>query len=324
MSNLSDNLLKIGALVSGGLAVTGAIYAGYHWLRFAHAGSETGRGTGENLGNLGGATPSMRRAEMRELAYAGSPAFRMSLPWLDLISSLTTRLDLSFLRDYIRTPYSRAGYPGGLDDDEVVSLGILIGLGVSLFLAFTFFVFFGPLWIILGLFGIPLGFLVLITQLKSQAAEREIKILQAMPYLLDLLVLMLRSGTSLRIALSRVVEDYRTHPIGVELGQVLAEMDVGSSRAEAFRKLAARLKIQDLSALADAIVQSEELGWPLAETLERLGDRLSSERVLRAEAKAGAAGVLVMLPSTLVLAAAVLLLFSPIIVKLLRTGTLID
>ena len=61
------------------------------------------------------------------------------------------------------------------------------------------------------------------------------------------------------------------HPVGEELGQVLAEMDMGSpARAEAFRRFAARLAIQDVTSLADAIVQSEELGWPLADTLEHL------------------------------------------------------
>ena len=76
--------------------------------------------------------------------------------------------------------------------------------------------------------------------------------------------------------------------------------------------------------LTDALVQSEELGWPLAETLEGLADRLNGERVLRAQATAGAAGVYVMLPSTLVLLSAVLLLFAPFIVRYLVTGTLAD
>jgi tight adherence protein C len=255
---------------------------------------------------------------------AQSPVFRVTLPWLGVIAAMTARLNLEGLRNYVRVPYAQAGYPGGLDDDEVVSLGVLLGLGAAVFVGFSAVVLLGVWWVWIGVMGLPLGFLILVSSLKSQASARELKILQAMPYLLDLMVLMLRSGTSLRIALSRVVEDYRYHPIGVELGQVLAEMDVGTSRADAFRRLAERLKIPDVTSLADVIVQSEELGWPLAETLERLADRLSAERVLRAQSKAGAAGVLVMLPSTMVLAAAVLLLFGPIIVRALRAGSLVQ
>ena len=327
MAGSANEILKYAVAGCGGLALAGLIYGCRQVLRETRVrglneGEPGSVGAGAG-GQNAGPTTSMRREEMRDLALA-STGFRLLLPWLNVINGMTRQMNLDFLRTYLRGPYAQAGYPGGLEDDEVVALGLLIGMGVTLFLAFSLAVLFGPAWMALGLMGMPLGVLILVTNLKSQATVREIKILQALPYLLDLMVLMLRSGTSLRIALGRVVEDYRTHPIGVELGQVLAEIDVGSSRAEAFRRLADRLKIQDLTSLSDAIVQSEELGWPLAETLERLADRLSSERMLRAQNKAGAAGVLVMLPSTMVLAAAVLLLFSPIIVKLLRTGSLAD
>ncbi len=263
---------------------------------------------------------SMRRNDMRQRALRKSALWRLLLPWIQLFSALLVRFDLASLREYVSEPYARAGYPGGLDDDEVVALGFILGLGIAAFIAFSTWVFVGGLWMAIGVAGIPIGYIVLVSNLKTRAHLREIQILQGLPYLLDLLVLMLRSGTSLRLALTRVVADYDDHPIGVEFGQVLAEIEVGAVRVDAFKRMSDRLKIQDVTSLTDSIVQSEELGWPLAETLERLADRLSAERILRAQAAAGAAGVLVMLPSTLVLAAAVLLLFSPIIVRILRNG----
>jgi len=141
-----------------------------------------------------------------------------------------------------------------------------------------------------------------------------------MPYVLDLLVLVLRSGTSLNIALARVVGDYQDHPVGEELGQMLSEIEMGAPRTEAVRRLAERVGHTDISAMAESMVQSEELGWPLADTLERQADRMAAERVLAAQAKAGAAGVWVMLPSTLVLVGAVMLLFGPIIVRYMQGG----
>ncbi len=225
------------------------------------------------------------------------------------------RLGLEPLLNYIRVPYARAGYPGGLEDEEVVALGFFVGIAITIFLAYSIALLLGTSLIWLALFGMPLGLMVLVANLKSRANARELRILQALPYVLDLLVLILRSGTSLSIAMIRVVEDYQDHPVGEELGQVLAEMEMGAPRVESFRRFAARVAIPDITSLSDAIVQSEELGWPLAETLEHLADRLASERVLRAQAKAGAAGVLVMLPSTLVLMSAVLLLFGPLILR---------
>ena len=99
---------------------------------------------------------------------------------------------------------------------------------------------------------------------------------------------------------------------------MLAEMEMGSDRQDAFEGLLQRVPLEDVRQVVDNIVQAEELGWPLADTLKRLSDRVANERVLRAEETAGRASVMVMLPSTLILAAVVLILFGPIIVRALR------
>ena len=266
---------------------------------------------------------SMRRQDMRARALKSSLSFRAILPFIRFFATPVERLNLESLRVYTRASYAKAGYPGGLDDDEVVSLGFLLGILTCVFLGMSIAILGNPAYAFLGLLGLPIGFLILVSSLKSRAQIREVQVLQALPYMLDLMVLLLSAGTSLRIALGRVVTDYEDHPIGVEIGQVLAEIDVGSSRIDAFQRLSARLRINDIDSVVDSLVQSEELGWPLADSLERLSDRLSSERILRAQAKAGAAGVIVMIPSTLVLLAAVLL-FGPIIVRLLRSGSIVQ
>ncbi|HVT80956.1 MAG TPA: type II secretion system F family protein [Phycisphaerae bacterium] len=271
----------------------------------------------------GGALTSMRRAEMRQQALEESPLFRFFLPIITALSASVNQLGLDPLREYVHTPYVRAGYPGGLDDDEVLATGILLSAAFTFFIGFVATALGGLAFSWLALIGIPAGFFVLVVHLRARAKEREVEILRSLPYVLDLLVLMLRSGTSMRIAMGRVIEDYSRHPFGIELGQVIAEIDVGAHRAEAFKKMADRLKIPDITSLVDAIVQSEELGWPLADTLERLADRLNSERILNAQAKAGAAGVYVMIPSTLVLLAAVLILFAPFIVSYIVTGSIV-
>jgi tight adherence protein C len=267
----------------------------------------------------GATLTSMRRAEMRQVALHDSALFRSFLPLISSVAVSVNRLGLDPIRQYLHDPYVRAGYPWGLDDDEVVALGVLLAAGFALGLGFVAAAFAGLMFVWVGLIGLPLGFVALAGHLKGKADERRIEILRSLPYALDLLVLMLRSGTSMRIAMARVIDDYARHPLGVELGQVLAEIDVGAHRADAFKKMADRLKIPDITSLVDAIVQSEELGWPLADTLERLADRINAERMLRAQATAGAAGVYVMLPSTLVLLSAVILLFAPFIVTYIVT-----
>ena len=306
-----DLILKI---IASGLYGLAAAAIGLSIMQILQSGAQAPRVT----------MVSMRRSERRQQMIRSNPLMALLMPFISNLGRLMARAELRVLRDYVRAPYARAGYPGGFEDDELVSVGMLMGSALSLLLAFFAWQLLGPEWSWLGMMGLPMGYLLLVSTLKSRADEREIQIVTAMPYMMDLLVLILRSGSSLGIALKRVVADYEAHPIGEELGQALAEIEVGAARVEAFRRMAERLDIDDLTSFCDSVVQSEELGWPLAETLERLADRLNSERVLRAQAKAGAAGSLVMIPSTMVMGSAVLLLFGPFIVPIMINGFKMD
>jgi len=267
---------------------------------------------------------SQRRGDKRRKAMEQSSGFATFVSLLRVPAGMVSRMEPEALRRYIHEPYAQAGYPGGLDDDEVVAAGLLLGVMAGVLTAFSLGTLLGMQWSLAGVLALPVGFLAVVSSLQNRAEARQLQIVKTMPYVLDLLVLILRSGTSLNLALARVVADYADHPVGEELGQVLSEIEMGAPRAEAIRRLAQRLNNQDITALSDSMVQSEELGWPLADTLARQADRMAAERILAAQAKAGAAGVLVMLPSTLVLMGAVLLLFGPMIVRLLRGGLMLN
>jgi tight adherence protein C len=305
---MSSDLLKFLSSVCFGAAATCLGVVAYRGLR------------GEVVEGVLPADPSIRRAEMRRRALANSPAYAFFLVWLRIPALLLSRLGTTPLRRYVREPYARAAYPGGLEEDELVALGVVLSLAAGLFVGFSAAVIAGPGYAWFGLCALPCGFLGMVSYFQTRAEVRESQILKSMPYVLDLIVLILRSGTSLTIALRKVVADYNEHPVGDELGQVLAEIEMGAPRVESLRRLAERVKAADIGALAEAIAQSEELGWPLADTLERQADRMAAERILMAQSKAGAAGVLVMIPSTLVLLAAIILLFGPILVRFMQGG----
>ncbi len=299
--------LKLLASLSFGLAAALFVVVGYRLTDSA-----------ANLDARKYTPTSMRRAAQRERSLRSSLFWPMLLPIVRALADPVARMGPVALREYVRRPYATAGYPGGMEDDEVVALGLIIGSFITVFLAFSAVVLVGPAVAFAALLGFPLGFLALMSTLKTRAANRQADMLRSLPYVLDLIILILRSGTTLGIALARVVDDYKDQPLGDELGQVLAELNMGASKIDAFKSFAKRVNVGDVVSLADSIVQSEELGWPLADTLERLADRLAAERVLRAQATAGAAGGWVMLPSTLVLMAAILLLFGTLIVRILR------
>src|SRR4029077_6556409 len=105
------------------------------------------------------APTSLRREEMRKFALENSPLFRFFLPFISGLSTFVGRLGLDPLRQYVHDPYVRAGYPGGLDDDEVVATGLIVSGILTVALGFIVVALLGPALAWLALLGVPLGFM---------------------------------------------------------------------------------------------------------------------------------------------------------------------
>ena len=132
-----------------------------------------------------------------------------------------------------------------------------------------------------------------------------------MPFLLDLLTLLMEAGASFLNALKQGVNEFGEHPISQEFGRVLADMNMGKARTEAFHNLRSRLQDDEISSIVGAIIQSEELGTPLAHIFRTQADVLRVKRTQRAETIAGEAGVNMLLPAVLIMASTVLVILGP-------------
>ena len=82
-------------------------------------------------------------------------------------ATVVNRFGMEPLRSYIRVPYARSGYPGGLEDEEVVGLGFLLGVGLTVVLGYTLAILWKSSMVWLGLFGMPLGFIVLACEFEG-------------------------------------------------------------------------------------------------------------------------------------------------------------
>src|ERR1051325_5320347 len=135
----------------------------------------------QKAGSRSGTLTSMRRAEMRQSAMEGSPVFRATIPFISSLAASVNSLGLDPIRQYVHEPYVRAGYPGGMDDDEVVATGLLLSAAFTLALAFITTGLFGLAFTFLALVGIPLGFVAVVAHLKAKADERQVEILRSLP-----------------------------------------------------------------------------------------------------------------------------------------------
>jgi tight adherence protein C len=157
-------------------------------------------------------------------------------------------------------------------------------------------------------------------RLAQTAQRRLLLIKRRMPYFLDLLTLLMEAGASFLDALKQGVQEFEGHAVATEFGRVLTDMNMGRTRREAFDNLRERLNDDEISSIVGSIIQSEALGTPLSEVFRTQADVLRLKRSQRAETIAAEAGVRMLLPGVLIMAAAVLLILGPFMLNYLHFG----
>jgi tight adherence protein C len=157
-------------------------------------------------------------------------------------------------------------------------------------------------------------------RLAARSAQRLRQIKRRMPYLLDLLTLLMEAGSTFLNALNQAVDEFRGHPVAEEFGRVLADMNLGKTRMEAFQSMRDRLADDEITSIIGTIIQGEHLGTPLARIFRSQSDVLRVKRSQRAEGIAGEAGVNMLLPGVLVMASTVLIILGPFLLNYVKFG----
>lgn len=152
-------------------------------------------------------------------------------------------------------------------------------------------------------------------KLAATAHYRLFQIKKKLPFLLDLVTLLMEAGSTFLQALKEGVDEFRGQPVGIEFGRVLAEISLGKSRSMALESLRERLSDDEITAIIGSIVQGEVLGTPLAHVFRTQADVLRIKRTQRAETIAGEAGVKMLLPGILVMASTVIVILGPFLLS---------
>ena len=184
-------------------------------------------------------------------------------------------------------------------------------------------------WELMGVAGTMLATLLAVLtafllrrRLSFRARYRLVLIKRRLPFLLDLLTLLMEAGSTFLQSLKEGVDEFRDHPVGQEFGRVLAELNMGKTRTEAFEAMRTRLADDEITSIVGSIIQGEQLGTPLARLFRTQADVLRIKRTQRAETLAGEAGVKMLLPAVMVMAATVIIILGPFILSFLMSGLL--
>lgn len=171
---------------------------------------------------------------------------------------------------------------------KVMAAGI--ALGVSLLWAGR-----GGVWLVAVPLLVLIGFFVPDLLLVNIAQKRTDEIRRRLPDAIDLLNLCVESGMGFQAALTQVAAT-QDGPVAEELSRVLREMQLGQSRRDALKALAARTKQEDLLRFVSAMNQVDRLGIPIAAVLREQAKEMRARRRDRARERAQKVPVKIMLP----------------------------
>ncbi|HST14281.1 MAG TPA: type II secretion system F family protein [Gaiellaceae bacterium] len=146
-------------------------------------------------------------------------------------------------------------------------------------------------------FGVA-GFVAPTYVLERRARRRRQRIHADLPDALDLLAVTVEAGLGLHGAIARMAEA-TTGPLADELTLVLTELRVGDSSERALNRMAKRLQSPEVESLVRSLIQGEQLGLSLAQTLRNLSEDVRHKRRLAAEEEAAKAPVKMLLPTAL-------------------------
>jgi tight adherence protein C len=241
------------------------------------------------------------------------------------VIQLLARVNRILFRDYLREigrEIQVAGLPRFWTAEEYIGKLEIISVMLSPFYLYFFHEIMGPAGVVTAVVSTVMTAWLMRRRLASRARYRLLQIKRRLPFLLDLLTLLMEAGSTFLQALADAVEQFGDHPVGQEFGRMLSEINMGKGRTPALEAMRDRLEDDEITGIVGSIIQGEDLGTPLAKLFRTQADVLRIKRTQRAETIAGEAGVKMLLPAVMVMASTVLIILGPFVLGFIYSGFL--
>jgi len=196
----------------------------------------------------------------------------------------------------------RAGYfdASAVTIFQVVRALICIGVFVAAVWAFNRFV---PemsriATLIIAMFAAGVTFVLVNIYIDRRGGAKEREYRRLFPDFMDMLIVCLDAGMSIEAAADRVAREFvdKQQDFGLHLSIMMLEVRGGRRLRDALANLATRLRIDEARSLSVLFRQSEELGTSVTQTLRVYSNEMRDLRIVRAEEKANALPIKMLLP----------------------------
>ncbi len=285
-------------------------------LWWAVAGTRTSQAVARNL--AGGLTPV---TDLREIALGRSMADRAVIPAVRAFGSWARRFTPAGWVRKLEQRTTLAGESAAWPVERLLALKFALGtIGAG-----AGFVMMGadlktlPL-VAAGVFGI-LGYFLPDAFFHSKASERQAIIRLALPDTIDQITISVEAGLGFDSALDRVGRA-GSGPLADEIIRTLQDVQAGLPRDQALRNLVGRTDVGELRHFVFAIIQAENYGIPIADTLRVQSRELREKRRQAAEEQALKLPVKLVFPLLFcIFPALFVVLLGPAAIRIVRTLT---
>ncbi|WP_228547538.1 type II secretion system F family protein [Filobacillus milosensis] len=232
--------------------------------------------------------------------------FRRNIP-----SEKQEKLELKLLR---------AGNPMGLSPFEYRLVQLI--LYVSFPLLFSILAIIGNASfgrvLFMILLGLGLAAYLPVVYLRMKTATRYTEAVKELPDFIDLLAVSMEAGLGFDSALSKVVSK-QEGVLSNEFRRCLEELKLGKTRKEALSGIRERLEVDDIKLLIGSIIQAEQLGVGMVQTLRVQSEEIRERRKQRAEEQAMKAPIKMLFPLVLFIFPCIfIVLLGPAIIQIVE------
>jgi tight adherence protein C len=169
-----------------------------------------------------------------------------------------------------------------------------------------------------------LGYIYPRIWLKDALKKRQKLIVRSLPTYLDFLTMSVEAGLNMAGAISQAVAKGPAGPLKNEFAFVLRDLRSGLTRAEALRRMEARVRVPQVSSFISAVVQAERMGASLGGTFRTQAEQRRVERFQIAEKLAMEAPVKLIFPLVVfIFPVTFVVLMFPIAMKFLQSGAVL-
>ena len=200
---------------------------------------------------------------------------------------------------------------------EVKFFGLLVG-----FVGGAYLIYLNPRpmnWLIAGVVMV-VGFIAVDVVIDSRAQKRQKEIQDAVPDMLDQMVISVESGLGLESALTRIAGT-NDNALADELTRTLRDMRLGASRGEALYDLLDRVDVADLRLFIRALILADRSGVPIANVCRVQASEAREKRRVRAEEQAMKLPVKLIFPLVLcILPALFIVVLGPAVIQMQQNG----